>query len=43
MKRFGLMQSGVDTLKTFLSVIAIAYLGWLAVDAVSPTARACRG
>jgi flagellar biosynthetic protein FlhB len=33
-KRFGLMQSGADTLKTMLSVVVISYLGWLAVDAV---------
>jgi flagellar biosynthetic protein FlhB len=33
-KRFGLMQSGADTLKAFLSVAVIAYLGWLGVDAV---------
>jgi flagellar biosynthesis protein FlhB len=31
-KRFGLMQSGVDTLKTLVMVVVIAYLGWLAVD-----------
>ena len=33
MKRFGLVQSGADTLKAFLSVAVITYLGWLAVDA----------
>jgi flagellar biosynthetic protein FlhB len=33
-KRFGLMQSGMDTLKTFVSVAALAWLGWGAVDAV---------
>ena len=32
-KRFGLIQSGADTLKAFVSVAAITYLGWLAVDA----------
>jgi flagellar biosynthetic protein FlhB len=32
-KRFGLLQSGADTLKSFVSVAAIAYLAWLAVDA----------
>ncbi|MGH9370491.1 MAG: EscU/YscU/HrcU family type III secretion system export apparatus switch protein [Vicinamibacterales bacterium] len=32
-KRFGLMQSGVDTLKTLLMVTVIAYLGWLGVQA----------
>lgn len=33
-KRFGLMQSGADTLKTMLSVAMIAWLGWVAIDAV---------
>jgi flagellar biosynthetic protein FlhB len=32
-KRFGLIQSGADTLKTFVSVAAIGYLAWLATDA----------
>jgi len=34
LKRFGLLQSGADTLKTFVSVAAIAYLAWLSLDAV---------
>ena len=33
-KRFGMMQSGVDTLKTMLSVVCIAVLGWASVDAM---------
>ena len=33
-KRFGLMQAGMDTLKTMTSVVVIAWLGWSAVDAV---------
>ena len=33
MKKFGLMQSGADTVKTLVSVAAIGYLGWLTVDA----------
>ena len=33
-KRFGLMQSGMDTLKTFVSVAALAWIGWGAIDAV---------
>ena len=33
-KRFGLTRSGADTLKTFVSVAAIAYLAWLTTDAV---------
>jgi flagellar biosynthetic protein FlhB len=33
-KKLGLSQSGVDTLKTFLSVGVIAWLSWLAVNAV---------
>jgi flagellar biosynthetic protein FlhB len=32
-KRFSPIQSGADTLKTFVSVAAIAYLGWIAVQA----------
>jgi flagellar biosynthetic protein FlhB len=31
-KRFGLMQSGADTLKTLVSVAMIAYFGWRAID-----------
>jgi flagellar biosynthesis protein FlhB len=31
-KRFGLLQSGADTLKTFLAVTVIAYLCWQVVD-----------
>ena len=34
MKRFGLMQSGMDTLKTMVSVVALSWIGWGAVDAV---------
>jgi flagellar biosynthetic protein FlhB len=33
-KRFGVMQSGMDTLKTFVSVAMIAWVAWLIVDAV---------
>jgi flagellar biosynthetic protein FlhB len=33
-KRFGMMQAGMDTLKTMLTVVVIAWLGWGAVDAV---------
>ncbi len=33
-KRFGISQSGVDTLKTLGSVAVISWLAWLAVDAV---------
>jgi flagellar biosynthetic protein FlhB len=33
-KRFGLMQSGMDTLKTMVTVVVLAWLGWGAVDAV---------
>jgi flagellar biosynthetic protein FlhB len=33
-KRFGLMQSGVDTLKTFISVTVIAIIAWVTVDAM---------
>jgi flagellar biosynthetic protein FlhB len=33
-KRFGLMQSGMDTLKTFVSVAVIAWIAWVVVDAV---------
>jgi flagellar biosynthetic protein FlhB len=32
-KRFGLMQSGMDTLKSMLAVAVIAWISWLAVDA----------
>jgi flagellar biosynthetic protein FlhB len=39
-KRFGLMQSGADTVKTFVSVAVIAYLAWLTTDTVvSDSAR----
>jgi flagellar biosynthesis protein FlhB len=31
-KRFGLMQSGVDTLKTLGMVVVITYFGWAVVD-----------
>ena len=34
MQRFGLMQSGADTLKTMVSVAMIAWFSWQAVDAV---------
>jgi flagellar biosynthetic protein FlhB len=33
-KRFGMMQAGMDTLKTMLTVVVIAWLGYGAVDAV---------
>jgi flagellar biosynthetic protein FlhB len=33
-KRFGPMQSGMDTLKTMLTVVVISWLGWGAIDAV---------
>ena len=33
-KRFGLMQSGADTLKTLISVTAIAIIAWYSVDAM---------
>jgi flagellar biosynthetic protein FlhB len=33
-KRFGLMQSGADTLKTLISVAAIAIIAWISVDAL---------
>jgi flagellar biosynthesis protein FlhB len=33
-KRFGLMQSGADTLKTFVSVAVIGYFGWVATKTV---------
>jgi flagellar biosynthetic protein FlhB len=33
-KRFGLMQSGVETLKTMVSVAVISYLSWRIVEAV---------
>jgi flagellar biosynthetic protein FlhB len=33
-KRFGMMQSGVETVKTLVSVSAIGYLSWHIVDAV---------
>jgi flagellar biosynthetic protein FlhB len=32
-KRFGLMQSGVDTLKTLVAVAVISWLGWGTVEA----------
>ena len=32
-KRFGLMQSGADTLKTLVAVAVIAWIGWGSVDA----------
>ncbi len=35
MKRFGNLQAGVDTLKAFVSVAAMTYLGWLAVRDVT--------
>jgi flagellar biosynthetic protein FlhB len=34
MKKLGLLHSGADTLKTFVSVAVIAYLAWLTTDAV---------
>ena len=34
MKRFGLMQTGAETLKTIVSVVVISYLSWHIVDAV---------
>jgi flagellar biosynthetic protein FlhB len=34
MKRFGLMQTGVETLKTIISVTVISYLSWRIVEAV---------
>jgi flagellar biosynthetic protein FlhB len=34
-KNLGIMKSGLDTMKTLVSVAALAYLGWLAVDAVT--------
>lgn len=33
-KRLGFMQSGLDTIKTFLMVAVIAYVGWATVDAM---------
>jgi flagellar biosynthetic protein FlhB len=33
-KRLGLMQGGIDTLKTMVSVAMIAWFGWAAIDAV---------
>ena len=33
-KRFGMMQSGIDTLKTMVSVVCIAVLGWVTVQAM---------
>jgi flagellar biosynthesis protein FlhB len=33
-KRFGLMQSGVDTLKTFITVAVIAIVAWMSVNAL---------
>jgi len=33
-KRFGLMQSGADTVKTFVAVAVIGYLGWMSTEAV---------
>ncbi len=33
-KRFGLMQSGADTIKTFISVFVIAVIAWISVDAL---------
>jgi flagellar biosynthetic protein FlhB len=33
-KRFGLMQSGVETVKTIVAVTVITYLSWHIVDAV---------
>jgi len=34
LKRFGMMQTGVETLKTMVSVAAISYLAWRVVQAV---------
>jgi flagellar biosynthesis protein FlhB len=34
MKRFGLMQTGAETLKTIIAVTVLAYLSWRIVDAV---------
>jgi flagellar biosynthetic protein FlhB len=34
MKRFSVMQSGPDTLKSLVSVVAVAYVGWGATEAV---------
>jgi flagellar biosynthetic protein FlhB len=34
MKRFGITQSGADTLKTMVSVAMIAWFAWVAIDAV---------
>ncbi len=39
-KRFGLMQSGMDTLKTMVSVVAIAWLGYGAITASMADAHA---
>jgi flagellar biosynthetic protein FlhB len=33
-KRFGVMQSGVDTLKTLISVAVISVIAWISVDAM---------
>jgi flagellar biosynthesis protein FlhB len=33
-KRFGLMQAGADTLKTYVAVVVIAYLTWSTIEAV---------
>ena len=33
-KRFGVMQSGMDTVKTLFSVTAIAWISWLIVDSL---------
>jgi flagellar biosynthetic protein FlhB len=32
-KRFGIMQSGMDTLKTLIGVAVIAWIAWIVVDA----------
>jgi flagellar biosynthesis protein FlhB len=34
MKRFGLMQTGADTLKTIVAVAVISFLSWRVIDAV---------
>jgi flagellar biosynthetic protein FlhB len=34
LKRFGLMQTGAETIKTFISVSVIAYLAWRVIEVV---------
>jgi flagellar biosynthetic protein FlhB len=34
LKRFGVMQSGMDTLKTMVSVTMIAWVAWIVIDAM---------